>query len=594
MEATAETPRQIRSERTESVKKSSKMSPGAALKMSPAAPRALFRLERRRDEMENVNPNQSDTTTVASGSGSGSISSKGTPGSKMTPDAKRHKISPKTPPTSTLAKASKVLVDSSTTSSSTPSRYFLRSAQKKVRTTPVPTQQHQADGIQIDNNQVGGHGVSNIQRIDGIFPESSVVLGPTTATLATESDDIEMSDSPNDTPMLTTETSTNDGVATTPNAIVPVSSLSPSKATAMISRWFPLMEYPENIPGPSRATISKLYQEALEKAPSNDEEMNDQLYVQAAGILSCRDVLLPSLAIEEDHALKQMQRKVQRDAPQFKRVLQESRCHVYQAIEGARRHVDEARISRTQRRQEQLEIEFHDKVERQRLQLQQELDSKRAAKTIQRNQKLRTMQRQFPKNQELWREVVFLLSAVTQLEKEERLWMNLDTQLSEQEQLLQERREQAASVLSIDDVSQENQEIVVVPKHTLQGDLEHSISSISLSSKRIQEGMKSILATMDETDQLRRNLYTMYKNEFQFRGYLGIKNPKGMIQFLSQTQEEDDDGVYHSDGDDDDSDTRGGSSSVRKPSLKVNTNTDTMELSPKSLIRRFLAYSPDN
>ena len=561
------------------MKKSSKMSPGAALKMSPAAPRALFRLERRRDEMENVNPNQSDTTTVTSSISSSSSSTKGTPGSKMTPNAKRHKITPKTPPT----KASNVLVEASSTST-TPSRYFLRSAQKKGRTTPLPAQQQQD---QIDDNQVGGPSVSDIQRIDGGIPKSSVAVVPTTTEmLSTGSEDVEMSDSPNDIQMSTTETTANEGVHPTSNAVAQVLQLSPSTETSMISRWFPLMEYPENISGPSRATISKLYQEAVEKAPSSGEEMNDQQYVQAAGILSCRDVLLPSLAIEEDHALKQMQRKVQRDAPQFKRVLQESRCHVYQAIECARHNVDEARILRSQRRQEQLETEFRDKVERQRLQLQQEIDSKRATKAIQRNQKLRTMQREFPKNQELWREVVFLLNAVSQLEKEERLWMNLDTQLSEQENLLQERREQEHSI-----TSEVNQDIVVVPKHTLQAELENSIRSISLSSARIQEGMKSILTTMDETDQLRRNLYTMYKNEFQFHGYLGIKNPKGMIQFLSQTQEEDD-GIYSTENDDD-NDTHGGSS-VHKPSLKVNTNTDTMELSPKSLIRRFLAYSPDN
>ena len=57
-----------------------------------------------------------------------------------------------------------------------------------------------------------------------------------------------------------------------------------------------------------------------------------------------------------------MQKKVQRDAPQFKIVLQESRCHVYQAIEQARRNVEESRMQRTQQRREQLQKEYHDKA----------------------------------------------------------------------------------------------------------------------------------------------------------------------------------------------------------------------------------------
>jgi hypothetical protein len=41
---------------------------------------------------------------------------------------------------------------------------------------------------------------------------------------------------------------------------------------------------------------------------------------------------------------------------------------------------------------------------------------------MERASQLRTKQRQYPRNQELWREVVLLLNAVSQLEKEEKLW----------------------------------------------------------------------------------------------------------------------------------------------------------------------------
>ena len=79
----------------------------------------------------------------------------------------------------------------------------------------------------------------------------------------------------------------------------------------------------------------------------------------------------------------------------------------------------------------------------------------------------------------------------------------------------------------------------------------------------------------------------MYYKEFQFHGYMGIKNPKGMIKFLSQTQD-DDDGLDYSDDDEDsepDTDTQGTSALIPMRRLL----NDSMDLSPKSLIRYFLS-----
>ena len=551
---------------------------GKPMKMSPAAPRALFRLERRRDEMENFHPNQSSGSDVTSLSST----SKGTPSSKMTPNAKRHKISPKTPPTVLAGKSTIVAAKGagsstlSTLSLSSASSTTTRSAQKERRIKVLPLQPINAQS-QNSNRKSNFTDDVNMTSNERFYPNPSADM-PTTMT----KDDVNMTENPSS---VTMDMTTKDLAPseTSHNTKLSVS-LSASKVTT--SKWFPLMEYPSNIPAPSRKTITKLYNEAVEKPPSscNGENLNDQQYVQAAGLLSCQDVLLPSLAIEEDLALRRMQKKVQRDAPQFKIVLQESRCHAYQAIEHARRNVEESRILRTRQRQERLQKEYNDEVERQCLQLQQDIKSKRISKQLQRNQKLRTMQRDFPKNKELWREVLFLLTAVTQLEKEVKLWNTLDSQLSEQEEHLSSQKSQEEK---LDEEMSDKAAVAVVPMHSIHSDLESSARNMSLSSTRIQEGMRSILATMDKTDEIRHDLFTMYKNEFQFHGYFGIKNPKGMIQFLSQTQDDGDDESYY--GDCDDMKTCSQGSSARKLQSKRLINGDTIELTPKSLIRRFLS-----
>ena len=335
-----------------------------------------------------------------------------------------------------------------------------------------------------------------------------------------------------------------------------------------------LLQYPTFVPGPSRRNIQKLYDEALENLEDGDQQM-----LQPVGILSFQDVMLPALALEEDRALKQMQKKVQRDAPQLKRVMQECRCHVYKAVEAARQAAKESRIQRETAYREKLQREHDHKMEMMRAQREQDRQTKLAAQQLRRNQALRKQQRQHPKNQELWREIIFLLTAVSQLEKEEKLWKAIDSELEQQQKA---RANEAKDNEDAEEV--ENDMTAEVPLHPLQERVESSVTSISLSSTRIQDGLQTVLSMINEADQLRRDLYAFYTKDFQFQGYLGIKNPKSMIQFLSQTQEEDYGGDSEMDNSNDDDDNQ-------KETRMIDGNT--VELTPKTLIRRFLFLSQD-
>lgn len=322
----------------------------------------------------------------------------------------------------------------------------------------------------------------------------------------------------------------------------PKTMLSPEmKRTKTSSAKFPAIAYPASIPIPSKRVIRELYRASLEsceeanKIDSNEKKhYNDQQHLTPAGVLSFETILLPAIGLEEEKALKQVQGKVQRDSPEYKFVMENCRRLVRKSIRNAMEEVQSSRSIRNkhqeERKQQQLmeatlarEMQRRARKEEQD-RLAEELEQKKETARV---VKRRNLTREHPRNQELWKEIVYLTSSVAQLEREERMWIQIEQDMARLDSNLEK-----GSSKSSDEV------VVQAKKNPLQIKTEEKVKDMILTSTRIQKGLEMIMKIAAESEVTRKELYSKYKKDHVFRGYQSVHNPKSMIRFLSQSQDD--------------------------------------------------------
>ena len=322
----------------------------------------------------------------------------------------------------------------------------------------------------------------------------------------------------------------------------PKTMLSPEmKRTKTSSAKFPTIAYPASIPIPSKRVIRELYRASLEgceeanKIDSNEKKhYNDQQHLTPAGVLSFETILLPAIGLEEEKALKQVQGKVQRDSPEYKFVMENCRRLVRKSIRNAMEEVQSSRSIRNkhqeERKQQQLaeaklarEMQRRARKEEQD-RLAEELEQKKETARV---VKRRNLTREHPRNQELWKEIVYLTSSVAQLEREERMWIQIEQDMARLDSNLEK-----GSSKSSDEV------VVQAKKNPLQIKTEEKAKDMILTSTRIQKGLEMIMKLAAESEVTRKELYSKYKKDHVFRGYQSVHNPKSMIRFLSQSQDD--------------------------------------------------------
>jgi hypothetical protein len=301
----------------------------------------------------------------------------------------------------------------------------------------------------------------------------------------------------------------------------------------MASKDFVFIGYPNAVSLPSKATLKDL----LEKAVTDPK--GDQSILQAAGILSLEQVLLPAIALHEEAALKRVQAKIQRDCPEHKSIVEAGRRLIRTSIRNAMVAVQASRHSRLEkqnvRRQEALEVLRNERTERQeerdrlrKAEIERQRDEARQA----REQRFRILQRQYPRNKDLWKEIVVLTRSRTQLEKEERLWNEAKKQQQEYREKCVQQNMSHGVESDVGTVSSEDlKEIILLRERT-----EASVKDIVLASKRIQHGLGEVLTILKDSEKARQQLYKEYRRNHQFSGYQGVHNPKSLIRFLSQEE----------------------------------------------------------
>ena len=306
-----------------------------------------------------------------------------------------------------------------------------------------------------------------------------------------------------------------------------------------------LIEYPgsDAIRAPSKSTLKALLEQALMKNCGSDTPYNDQTYLKPAGVLSLEQVLLPAIALQEETALKRIQAKIQRDAPEYKSAVEDGRrlvrTSIRQAVEAVQRSRQQRMEQQVIRRQEAVE-----QVRREKLQFHQERARRRQIEEVQRRQeaekargeRFTAIKRQ--RNKSLYQEIVILHRSMNRLEKEQRMWKNAQ----EKQELWKQKVAALAAAPNGNTVSNVENESTTTPcrddkdgqAEVLRERTETSIQDIVLASKRIQQGLTEVLTIMKEAEQTRQHLYKDYLRNHHFEGYQGVRNPKGLIRFLSQ------------------------------------------------------------
>eukprot|EP00536_Pseudo-nitzschia_multiseries_P012291 jgi/Psemu1/308979/fgenesh1_kg.462_\ len=215
---------------------------------------------------------------------------------------------------------------------------------------------------------------------------------------------------------------------------------------------------------------------------------------------------------------------------------------VRKSVRNAILEVQAGRMARTQRQQERrmeqaLEAKrARESRRRARLEEQERWTHEQALKReAERAEKKRQLAREYPRNQKLWKEIVFLTSSLAQLEREHRMWIKIEKDI-----VLAKEKDKKTEHETDEGISSSSSDVVVVQTHKnpLQAETEEKVKDIVLASTRIQKGLEMVLKLLDESETVRKNLYDKYRKNHAFHGYQGMDDQKGLFRFLSQSQDD--------------------------------------------------------
>ena len=294
-------------------------------------------------------------------------------------------------------------------------------------------------------------------------------------------------------------------------------------------KFEPTVQYPSSeVVIPSKATIKALYQCAVEDPNSHQSQLDEQ----GSGLLSLEDVFLPASIAQEVEALKRVQSKAQRDTPHHVKDLETCRRALYESGERAIVKAREARMVRQEdeakqnaiRQEEKRQAKEQRRVEKEAAR-QLRREERADARAAEKERRKRECKKKLPMNVELWGEVALLMTELTKLEKEERVWKETEANLK--------NRERELSVREQEYVSEEEPEPRENKKDDLEVQVEHAMEDITLSSLRIQQALRLVSGLVIQSNATQKVLYETYTKDHQFHGYRGVNNPKALIRALA-------------------------------------------------------------
>ena len=259
-----------------------------------------------------------------------------------------------------------------------------------------------------------------------------------------------------------------------------------------------------------------------------------QLKESGCNLLSLDEVIIPTIMMSKIKSLRTMIGKARgkKDLDQVNQ-LQFMRSIVMSCSTNVSHQLAAYRMNqKTEREEKRIEHKnmiLHQRAEKRK----QRKERKKRQKMMERERRRKERRKNHPKNKELWREVMVLMTDLTRLEKEEKMWKSIDVETliddpSTRGSIISTSRTTSSAAMfeekggKVDNCALElNQNIIDV------------VDDVTLATNRINESLSSISNLMTESNNIRSEMNEMYKRDHKFHGYLGAKDPKALIRGLA-------------------------------------------------------------
>ena len=282
----------------------------------------------------------------------------------------------------------------------------------------------------------------------------------------------------------------------------------------------------------------------MEKTAFKDVSHQFQLSWSKSGILSLEEVILPALCEEEMKSLKKQLSKAKRheknqrleteffqDSPFLKHtdIIDECRKTLNQCALSACDAAYNSRIENENDIKLKLKVKKK-KLKREKKQMYEEKKQMiMKKKAVQKEMQRRKRKKNLSKNKENWREVAKLMTDLSKIQKDQKIWYDSKVDLVTRTSEIQVMEEEITKPLNVE-ITNENTNSI---RENISKEVNNMIQDLTLASDRINKALIEVLSTMREGENAKNELYKNYVVDHQFDGYCGVKNPKGLIQVLA-------------------------------------------------------------
>jgi len=285
-------------------------------------------------------------------------------------------------------------------------------------------------------------------------------------------------------------------------------------------------EYPRTV-----KVSSSIFQSAYNQAMDYGSHQK-HLHESSCNQLSFTEVVIPAILRAHNVELKRFEGKAKgRKAVTAARKIMNYRCVLKSCEAGMIASAEQARSERKQeirkQRQEnkesQLEYKREESAKRQRdreLEKAERDESRLRKKEMSRQQQ----KKNYKKNNVLWREVACLMRELGAIEKEEKMWREIDL-------------DGFAGKLTVGKDAVLAKEGDIAPLSEMRckeiSALQGIVDGITTSANRIEEALQELPSAIDSADKVKTQVYQKYRKDHKFDGYRAQRDPKALIRALT-------------------------------------------------------------
>jgi hypothetical protein len=300
--------------------------------------------------------------------------------------------------------------------------------------------------------------------------------------------------------------------------------------------------FPESIPMPSTETLLLAHNQATSVGGPSHQY---QLTRAGTNLLSLQEVILPSILTETSTVLKERQAKAQRNVkdgmPDYQgkdvvEVIEACRKLVQRCIGEAMKDAGESWRQREERRAQS-------RMERHLAQVEQRKTNELQAKRQRKEERAKSRQMRYeaaksemklnhPRNKAMWTEVVHLETELQKLKKEERQWTLVKKEVDEMGLVatstkmmdlnpIVPSRSSAAMIKQVGNTSLENTATTMV-------------EDVTMAMNRLNWMLSSVSSAMDDSDKLRKEVFTKYQYDHKMIGFSQYDDPKDLFRMVTR------------------------------------------------------------